>query len=158
MITRRHFIGFLLLVVCSSFGSGVSRSAMAEPHRAWKVATLVAAERRDDPPEMERKRQTTYGTDNSGDATTTTTTTLQPNGLQRLWMYYTVQSEKTIYVARIGVNAPWTKRITAEAGSQIKCAVDGKKLYVLNGDGTEAKAEIMSTRMALPATTQPNRE
>ncbi len=157
MITRRRFNTFLLSIG-SSLTYGVPYALLAESHRAWKAATLVAAERRDDAPVMERKQQTTYGTDNSGDGTATTTTTVQPNGLQRLWMYYTIQSDKTIYVARIGVNLPWTKRITAEAGSQVKYAVDGKKLYVLNADGSEAKAEIMETRMAPPAPAQPDNQ
>ena len=63
---------------------------------------------------------------------------------------YTIQGPERTYVAREKLLFPWSKPANVAVGAELKYAVEGRKLIILDEDQKEHKASITKTSVNQP--------
>ncbi|QNI32539.1 hypothetical protein H7849_00450 [Alloacidobacterium dinghuense] len=141
---RRQSFAFGLLVVvlaCSNLAYGATRQ--------WQSGKLLDTEQQ----KVKEESTTTYTTDgqakNKSDGKTdysqNTTATTADN--IDTYEVYTIQGAGKTYIAREKLLFPWSKPANVTVGAELKYAIDGRKLYILDDDQKEHKASIVKTSL-----------
>ena len=63
---------------------------------------------------------------------------------------YTIQGPERTYIAREKLLFPWSKPANVAVGAELKYAVEGRKLIILDEDQKEHKASIVKTSLNQP--------
>ena len=124
-------------------------AAFAAAARQWQSGKLLDSEQQ----KVKEGSTTTYNTDGQAkpksngktDYSQTTTATTTDN--VDTYEVYTIQGPEKTYIAREKLNFPWSKPANVTVGDQIKFAVEGRKLYILDDDQKEHKASIVKTSL-----------
>lgn len=134
----------LALIFCLLGGT----VALAADQHNWQTGTLTATER------QKVKEGSTVTTNSDGSAkdrgnrtdySQNSTTTKSDN--YENYQVYTIQSGNTVYVASEHLLFPWSKPANVTVGKQAKFAVEKGSLYILDDDGKQHKATVVSTSL-----------
>lgn len=137
-----HFVARLAVValLCSTVAFAANRQ--------WQHGKLVDTEQ-----QKEKSGSTTFNQNNgdvkgkgdkakySQNGTSTTSDNIDT------YEVYTIQGPEKTYIAREKLLFPWSKSAHVTVGDQVKYAIDGRKLYILDEDGKEHKASIVKTSL-----------
>jgi hypothetical protein len=63
---------------------------------------------------------------------------------------YTIQGPEKTYIAREKLMFPWSKSANVTVGDEVKYAIEGKKLYIMDEDRKEHKASIVKVSLNQP--------
>lgn len=137
-----HFVARLAVVafLCSTLAFGANRQ--------WQHGKLVDTEQ-----QKEKSGSTTFHhndgdvkakKDKAGYSENGTSTTSDNIDTYEI---YTIQGPEKTYIAREKLMFPWSKSANVTVGDQVKYAIDGKKLYILDEDGKEHKASIVKASL-----------
>jgi hypothetical protein len=118
--------------------------------RQWQSGKLLDTEQQK---VQEGGTTTTYNTDGQAktrsngktDYSQTTTATTTDN--TDTYEVYTIQGPDKTYIAREKLLFPWSKPANVTVGADVKFAIDGRKLYILDEDQKEHKASIVKTSL-----------
>jgi hypothetical protein len=88
-----------------------------------------------------QKKSKNGKTDYSGNTTAHTTDNIDT------YEVYTIQGPEKTYVAREKLLFPWSKPANVTVGAELKYAIDGRKLIILDEDQKEHKASIVKTSL-----------
>ena len=113
--------------------------AFAASH-AWETGKVVDTERQT----FKNGSMTTFQSDGKGSSRTTTAQTMDDNDTYEV---YTIRGPEKTYVAREKLNFPWSKPAKVTVGAELKYAIDGRKLVILDEDHKEHKASIIKTSL-----------
>ncbi len=113
--------------------------ALAASH-AWETGKVVDTERQT----FKNGSMTTFQSDGKGSSRTTTAQTMDDNDTYEV---YTIRGPEKTYVAREKLNFPWSKPAKVTVGAELKYAIDGRKLVILDEDHKEHKASIIKTSL-----------
>ncbi|HLH33203.1 MAG TPA: hypothetical protein VKX41_00915 [Alloacidobacterium sp.] len=118
-------------------------------NRQWQSGKLLDTEQQ----KVKEGSTTTYNTDGQAKAksngktdysqTTTATTTDDVDTYE----VYTIQGPDKTYIAREKLLFPWSKPANVTVGAEVKYAVEGRKLYILDDSQKEHKASIVKTTL-----------
>lgn len=116
--------------------------------RHWETGKVVDTERQ----EVKNGSFTTYHTDGeakakNGKAGYSENTTAHKMDNTDTYEVYTVRGPEKTYIAREKLNFPWSKPAKVTVGAEVKYAIDGRKLIILDEDHKEHKASIVKTSM-----------
>lgn len=117
--------------------------------RQWQSGKLLDTEQQ----KVKEGSTTTYNTDgqaksksnNKTDYSQNTTATTTDN--IDTYEVYTIQGPDKTYIAREKLLFPWSKPANVTVGADLKYAIDGRRLYILDEDQKEHKASIVKTSM-----------
>lgn len=122
-------------------------AARADDHK-WQTGTLTATEKQQVPTGSTVTSSTDASGKSSGDSTKysgTSTKTKTDN--YDTYQVYTVESGNTIYVARERLLFPWSKPAKLSLGKEVKFAVEGDSMYILDGTEKQHKATIIKSSL-----------
>jgi hypothetical protein len=116
--------------------------------RNWQIGTVTAMERQriregstitsnSDGSSKDRGNRTDY----SQNSTTTKTDNYEN------YQVYTIQSGDTVYSASEHLLFPWSKPANVTLGKPMKFAIEKGSMYLLDEDGKQHKASIVSTAL-----------
>jgi hypothetical protein len=137
------------ILLFTIFFCGVAAFAGA---REWRSGKLLDTEQQ----KVKEGSMTTYNTDgqakpkNNGNTDYSQTTTATTSDNIDTYEVYTIQAADKTYVAREKLLFPWSKPANVTVGDQIKFAVEGRKLIILDEDQKEHKASIVKTSLTQP--------
>lgn len=116
--------------------------------RQWHNGKLLDTEQQ----KVQEGSTTTYNTnshakhkDGKSDYSRTTTATTNDN--IDTYEVYTIQGPEKTYIAREKLLFPWSKSANVTVGAELKYAIEGRKLYILDESNKEHKASIVKTSM-----------
>src|SRR5215813_10472404 len=120
--------------------------------RQWQSGKLLDTEQQ----KVKEGSTTTYNTDGQAkdkkngktDYSQNTTATTTDN--IDTYEVYTIQGADKTYIAREKLLFPWSKPANVTVGADVKYAIDGRKLYILDDDQKEHKASIVKTSLNQP--------
>lgn len=124
-------------------------AAFAAP-RQWHHGKLLDTEQQ----KVKEGTITTYNTDgqakdrNNGKTDYSQTTTANTTDNIDTYEVYTIQTADKTYIAREKLLFPWSKPANVTVGDQIKFAVEGRRLYIMDEDQKEHKASIVKTSLS----------
>lgn len=126
----------LLLGVTLAFGAA----------RQWQSGKLLDTEQQ----KVHEGSTTVYNTNSetnkkNGSSSRNTTATTTDN--IDTYEVYTIQGPEKTYVAREKLLFPWSKPANVTVGADLKYAVEGRKLYILDESHKEHKASIVKVSM-----------
>ncbi|HEX4019985.1 MAG TPA: hypothetical protein VHX63_02475 [Acidobacteriaceae bacterium] len=117
--------------------------------RQWQHGKLVDTER-----QTEKQGSTTvYNTNgqaknnNNGKTNYSENTTATTNDNTDTYEVYTIEGPEKTYIAREKLLFPWSKPANVTVGAEVKYAIDGRKLYILDETEKEHKASIVKTSL-----------
>jgi hypothetical protein len=122
-------------------------AARADDHK-WQTGMLTATEKQQVPTGSTVTSSTDASGKSSGDSTKysgTSTKTKTDN--YDTYQVYTVESGNTIYVARERLLFPWSKPAKLSLGKEVKFAVEGDSMYILDGTEKQHKATIIKSSL-----------
>jgi hypothetical protein len=137
-------IKVLAIVICLL---AMVPEARADDHK-WQTGTLTATEKQQVPTGSTVTSSTDASGKSSGDSTKysgTSTKTKTDN--YDTYQVYTVESGNTIYVARERLLFPWSKPAKLSLGKEVKFAVEGDSMYILDGTEKQHKATIIKSSL-----------
>lgn len=108
--------------------------------RQWQSGKLLDTERQ----KVHEGSTTTYHTEQDGKSRHTTATKSENEDTYEV---YTIKGPEKTYVAREKLLFPWSKPADVTVGAELKYAVDGQKLYILDSNEKEHKASIIKTSL-----------
>ena len=116
--------------------------------RQWQSGKLLDTEQQ----KVHNGSTTTYQTDSEakrkhGKTNYSENTTATTNDNVDTYEVYTIQGPEKTYVARERLLFPWSKPANVTVGAELKYALDGRKLYILDEDHKQHKASIVKTSM-----------
>src|SRR5215475_11139677 len=120
--------------------------------RQWQSGKLMDTEQQ----KVKEGSTTTYNTDgqakdkNNGKTDYSQTTTATTTDNIDTYEVYTIQGPDKTYVAREKLLFPWSKPANVTVGADVKFAIEGRKLYILDDDQKEHKASIVKTTLNEP--------
>jgi len=123
--------------------------AMFAGAHQWQNGKLLDTEQQ----KVKEGSTTTYNTEgqakakNKGKTDYSQTTTATTTDEVDTYEVYTIQAHDKTYIAREKLLFPWSKPANVTVGDQVKFAVEGRKLYILDEDGKEHKASIVKTSL-----------
>jgi hypothetical protein len=117
--------------------------------RDWQSGKLLDTEQQ----KVKEGSTTTYNTDGQAkdkkngktDYSQNTTATTTDN--IDTYEVYTIQGPDKTYIAREKLLFPWSKPANVTVGAELKYAIDGRKLYILDDGKKEHKASIVKTSL-----------
>ena len=117
--------------------------------RQWQSGKLLDTEQQ----KVKEGSTTTYNTDGQAknksngktDYSQNTTATTTDN--IDTYEVYTIEGPDKTYIAREKLLFPWSKPANVTVGAEVKYAIDGRKLYILDDDQKEHKASIVKTTL-----------
>jgi hypothetical protein len=117
--------------------------------RPWQQGKLVDTEQ-----QKERTGSTTFHhTDGQAKAKGNGKANYSENGFSNTsedtdtYEVYTIQGPEKTYIAREKLMFPWSKPAKVTVGDEVKYAIDGRKLYILDEDGKEHKASVVKASL-----------
>ena len=125
-----------------------STMAFAATVRQWQTGKLVDSERQT----ITNGSTTTYNTDSeakhkNGKTSYSRNTTAHTTDDSDNYEVYTIEGSGKTYIAREKLNFPWSKPANVTVGGEIKYAIDGRKLVILDEENKEHKASIVKTTL-----------
>jgi hypothetical protein len=131
---------FLVVFLCSAL--------MFAATRQWHNGKLMDTEQQ----KVKEGSTTTYHTDGdvkskNGKAGYSENTTATTSDNIDTYEVYTIRGAEKTYVAREKLLFPWSKPANVTVGAELKYAIDGRKLIILDEDNKEHKASIVKTSM-----------
>ncbi|MEO7005105.1 MAG: hypothetical protein ABI064_06665 [Acidobacteriaceae bacterium] len=125
----------------------VSTLALAA-NRQWQSGKLLNTEQQ----KVTEGSTTTYHTNSEakrkhGKSNYSENTTATTNDNVDTYEIYTIQGPERTYVAREKLLFPWSKPANVVVGAEVKYAIDGRKLYILDEEQKQHKASIVKTSM-----------
>jgi hypothetical protein len=116
--------------------------------RHWQSGKLLDTEQQ----KVKEGTVTTYHTDGqvknkNGKSGYSENTTAHTADNIDTYEVYTIQGPEKTYVAREKLLFPWSKPANVTVGSEIRYAIDGRKLVILDEDHKEHKASIVKTSL-----------
>ena len=117
--------------------------------RQWQSGKLIDTEQQ----KVKEGSTTTYNTDgqaktkSNGKTDYSQNTTATTTDDVDTYEVYTIQGADKTYVAREKLLFPWSKPANVTVGADVKYAIDGRKLYILDDDQKEHKASIVKTSL-----------
>jgi len=116
--------------------------------RQWHSGKLLDTEQQ----KVKDGSTTTYNTDGqvknkNGKAGYSENTTATTTDNIDTYEVYTIQGPEKTYIAREKLLFPWSKPANITVGAEVKYAIDGRKLIILDDDNKEHKASIVKTSM-----------
>lgn len=108
--------------------------------RQWQTGKVLDTEQQ----KVHEGSTTTYHTEKDGNSRHTTAT--KSDNIDT-YEVYTIQGAEKTYVAREKLNFPWSKPAQVTVGGEVKYAVEGRKLLILDENNKEHKASITKTSM-----------
>lgn len=117
--------------------------------RHWHNGKLLDTEQQ----KVHEGSTTTYNTNseakrkNNGKTQYSENTTATTSDNIDTYEVYTIQGPEKTYIARERLLFPWSKPANVTVGAEVKYAIDGRKLYILDEDHKEHKASIVKTSM-----------
>ena len=127
----------------------VSVTAAFGAARQWQTGKLIDTEQQ----KVKEGSTTTYNTDaqaktkSNGKTDYSQTTTANTTDNIDTYEVYTIQGPDKTYIAREKLLFPWSKPANVTVGAEVKFAIDGRKLYILDEDEKEHKASIVKTSL-----------
>lgn len=125
-------------------------SAMAfAATRDWQSGKLLDTEQQ----KITDGSTTYYNTDSqkktnsNGKTSYTKNTTATTTDNTDTYEVYTIEGPEKTYIAREKLLFPWSKPANVTVGAQLKYAIDGRKLIILDEDQKEHKASIVKTSL-----------
>jgi len=115
----------------------------ADTARDWQSGTLVETEKEEVRQGSTKTTNSEIKSKNKGsktgyEETSRSTTTENYDHFQ----VYTIQGERTMFVAREKLLFPWSKPASVTVGAKLKFAVEKNTMYILGEDGKQHKAGI----------------
>lgn len=129
MKRRFYAKGILAVFLCSAM--------MFAATRQWHNGKLMDTEQQ----KVKEGSTTMYHANGDSNATANTTDNIDT------YEVYTIRGAEKTYVAREKLLFPWSKPANVTVGSELKYAIDGRKLIILDEDNKEHKASIVKTSM-----------
>lgn len=134
----KFFIAVFLVSAMAAFGAT----------RQWQNGKVVDTEQQ----KVKEGSTTTYNTDGqaknkNGKVGYSQNTTANTTDNIDTYEVYTIEGPEKTYVAREKLLFPWSKPANVTVGGEVKYAVDGRKLVILDEDHKEHKASIVKTSM-----------
>ena len=135
----QRFVIFLLLAITPLAFAG---------SRHWKSGTLTATD------QQKVAEGSTYTTNsdatyknkgNRVDSSQNTTTTSSDN--METYQTYTIDGGNKIIIAKEHLLFPWSKPANVNVGEPVKYVMDRGKIIILDDDGKEHKASVVSASM-----------
>jgi uncharacterized membrane protein len=128
-----------------------STMALAATARQWQTGKLVDTEQQ----KVSDGSTTTYNSDTQkktkdGKTTYSQNTTAQTTDNTDTYEVYTIEGPEKTYIAREKLLFPWSKSANVTVGGELKYAIDGRKLIILDEDNKEHKASIVKTSLNHP--------
>lgn len=116
--------------------------------RQWQSGKLLDTERQ----EVTDGSTTHYTTDSqkntkNGKTSYSRNTTAHTTDNTDTYEVYTIQGPEKTYIAREKLLFPWSKPANVTVGGEMKYAIEGRKLIILDEDQKEHKASIVKTSM-----------
>ena len=117
--------------------------------RQWQSGKLLDTEQQ----KVKEGSTTTYNTDgqakskSNGKTDYSQTTTATTTDDVDTYEVYTIEGPDKTYIAREKLLFPWSKPANVTVGAEVKYAIDGRKLYILDDDQKEHKASIVKTTL-----------
>lgn len=108
--------------------------------RQWQSGKLLDTEQQ----KVHEGSTTTYHTERDGKSKHTTATKTEN---EDTYEAYTIQGPEKTYIAREKLLFPWSKPANVTVGAEVKYAIDGQKLYILDSNEKEHKASIVKTSL-----------
>jgi hypothetical protein len=136
---RVLFLTAVLVSITAAFGAT----------REWQSGKLLDTEQQ----KVKEGSTTTYNTDaqakskSNGKTDYSQTTTANTTENIDTYEVYTIQGPDKTYIAREKLLFPWSKPANVTVGADVKFAIDGRKLYILDDDQKEHKASIVKTSL-----------
>ena len=141
---RRIRYGMWLFIAVASVSTLVFGAT-----RQWQSGKLIDTEQQ----KIKEGSTTTYNTDgqaktkSNGKTDYSQNTTATTTDDVDTYEVYTIQGTDKTYVAREKLLFPWSKPANVTVGADVKYAIDGRKLYILDEDQKEHKASIVKTSL-----------
>lgn len=116
--------------------------------RQWQNGKLLDTEQQ----KVKEGSTTTYNTDGqvknkNGKTGYSENTTATTSDNIDTYEVYTIRGPEKTYIAREKLLFPWSKPANVTVGAELKYAIDGRKLIILDEDNKEHKASIVKTSM-----------
>lgn len=139
---RVHCALWLTIVIfaCSTLVFGTSRQ--------WQHGKLLDTEQ-----QKEKSGSTTFHQNNGEAKAKGDKANYSENGTSSTsdnidtYEIYTIQGSEKTYIAREKLMFPWSKSAKVTVGDEVKYAIDGRKLYILDEEGKEHKASIVKASL-----------
>jgi hypothetical protein len=141
MIRIGYGPGFLVAVLL------VSTVAFAAT-REWQSGKLLDTEQQ----KITEGSTTHYNTDSqkkakNGNTNYSQNTTATTTDNTDTYEVYTIEGPQKTYVAREKLLFPWSKPANVTVGAELKYAIEGRRLIILDEDQKEHKASIVKTSL-----------
>jgi hypothetical protein len=119
--------------------------------RQWQSGKLLDTEQQ----KVTEGSTTTYNTDSqkktkNGKTDYSQNTTATTTDNTDTFEVYTIQGPEKTYIAREKLLFPWSKPANITVGAEVKYAVEGRRLIILDDDQKEHKASIVKTSLNQP--------
>lgn len=119
--------------------------------RHWQSGKVLDTEQQ----KVKEGSTTTYNTDSEakrkhGRTNYSENTTATTNDNIDTYEVYTIQGPEKTYIAREKLLFPWSKPANVTVGGEVKYAIEGRRLFILDEDRKEHKASIVKTSMSHP--------
>lgn len=116
--------------------------------RQWQSGKLLDTEQQ----KVSEGSTTTYNTDSqakrkNGKSNYSEHTTANTTDNVDTYEVYTIQGPEKTYIAREKLLFPWSKPANVTVGAEVKYAVEGRRLYIVDEDHKEHKSSIVKTSM-----------
>ncbi len=116
--------------------------------RHWHSGKLLDTDQQ----KVQDGSMTTYNTDSharhrNGYTDYSRTTTAHTTDNVDTYEVYTIQGPEKTYIAREKLLFPWSKPANVTVGAELKYAIEGRRLYILDEDQKEHKASIVRTSL-----------
>ncbi|HWF67160.1 MAG TPA: hypothetical protein VN670_07640 [Acidobacteriaceae bacterium] len=131
---------FFVVFLASTFAFAAARQ--------WQNGKLLDTEQQ----KVKEGSTTTYNTDGqvknkNGKTGYSENTTATTSDNIDTYEVYTIRGPEKTYIAREKLLFPWSKPANVTVGAELKYAIDGRKLIILDEDNKEHKASIVKTSM-----------
>jgi len=126
----------------------VSTLSLVAADRNWQTSILTATERqkiREGSTVTSHNDSSARDRNNGADYSNNSTTTKSDN--YENYQVYTIQTGDTIYTASEHLLFPWSKPANVILGKPMKFAVEKGSMFILDDDGKQHKATIVSTAL-----------
>jgi hypothetical protein len=116
--------------------------------RQWQNGKLLDTEQQ----KVTEGSTTTYNTNsqkknNNGKTDYSQNTTATTTDNTDTYEVYTIQGPEKTYIAREKLLFPWSKPANVTVGAELKYAIEGRRLIILDDDQKEHKASIVKTSL-----------
>jgi hypothetical protein len=133
---------FVAALLCSTIAFA------AAPVRQWQSGKLLDTEQQ----KITDGSTTHYNTDSqkksqNGKTNYSQNSTATTTDNTDTYEVYTIQGPEKTYIAREKLLFPWSKPANVTVGAELKYAIDGRKLIILDEDQKEHKASIVKTSL-----------